>query len=145
MTSLPDFVKLAEAYGHVGILVEKPEDVEPALVLTGEMALRLVKGLGSSEVRAGGSWLVHPTRWCRYDRPWGALREPGDSHLIGTIWVHYGCPTRADLTITRIVVTERGRAHGWSVSDLRDDLLRFLGRVDLDGPTREPGDDACFT
>ncbi|PIV88271.1 MAG: acetolactate synthase, large subunit, biosynthetic type [Hydrogenophilales bacterium CG17_big_fil_post_rev_8_21_14_2_50_63_12] len=31
MTSLPDFVKLAEAYGHVGIRVEKPEDVEPAL------------------------------------------------------------------------------------------------------------------
>jgi len=31
MTSLPDFVKLAEAYGHVGITVEKPEDVEPAL------------------------------------------------------------------------------------------------------------------
>jgi acetolactate synthase-1/2/3 large subunit len=27
----PDFVKLAEAYGHVGITVEKPEDVEPAL------------------------------------------------------------------------------------------------------------------
>ncbi len=31
MTSLPDFVKLAEAYGHIGITVEKPEDVEPAL------------------------------------------------------------------------------------------------------------------
>ena len=31
MTSLPDFVKLAEAYGHVGLLVEKPEDVETAL------------------------------------------------------------------------------------------------------------------
>ena len=31
MDALPDFVKLAEAYGHVGILVEKPEDVEPAL------------------------------------------------------------------------------------------------------------------
>jgi acetolactate synthase-1/2/3 large subunit len=31
MTSLPDFVKLAEAYGHVGIRVDKPEDVEPAL------------------------------------------------------------------------------------------------------------------
>ncbi|MQY51686.1 acetolactate synthase 3 catalytic subunit [Rhodocyclus tenuis] len=31
MDSLPDFVKLAEAYGHVGIRVEKPEDVEPAL------------------------------------------------------------------------------------------------------------------
>lgn len=31
MNSLPDFVKLAEAYGHVGITVDKPEDVEPAL------------------------------------------------------------------------------------------------------------------
>jgi acetolactate synthase-1/2/3 large subunit len=31
MDSLPDFVKLAEAYGHVGIRVDKPEDVEPAL------------------------------------------------------------------------------------------------------------------
>jgi len=31
MDALPDFVKLAEAYGHVGLLVEKPADVEPAL------------------------------------------------------------------------------------------------------------------
>ncbi len=31
MDSLPDFVKLAEAYGHVGIRVERPEDVEAAL------------------------------------------------------------------------------------------------------------------
>jgi acetolactate synthase-1/2/3 large subunit len=31
MDSLPDFVKLAEAYGHVGMLIERPQDVEPAL------------------------------------------------------------------------------------------------------------------
>jgi acetolactate synthase-1/2/3 large subunit len=31
MDALPDFVKLAEAYGHVGIRVESPHDVEPAL------------------------------------------------------------------------------------------------------------------
>ncbi len=31
MDSIPDFVKLAEAYGHVGIRVEKPEEVVPAL------------------------------------------------------------------------------------------------------------------
>ncbi len=31
MDALPDFVKLAEAYGHVGLLVEKPGDVEGAL------------------------------------------------------------------------------------------------------------------
>jgi acetolactate synthase-1/2/3 large subunit len=31
MDALPNFVKLAEAYGHVGLLIEKPRDVEPAL------------------------------------------------------------------------------------------------------------------
>lgn len=29
--ALPDFVALAESYGHIGIKVEKPEDVRPAL------------------------------------------------------------------------------------------------------------------
>ncbi|TAM51617.1 MAG: acetolactate synthase 3 catalytic subunit [Paraburkholderia sp.] len=37
MDALPDFVKLAEAYGHVGIRVDKTADVEPAL----KEALRL--------------------------------------------------------------------------------------------------------
>jgi len=31
MDALPNFVKLAEAYGHVGMLIERHEDVEPAL------------------------------------------------------------------------------------------------------------------
>jgi len=31
MDALPDFVKLAESYGHVGIKVEEPGDVEAAL------------------------------------------------------------------------------------------------------------------
>jgi len=31
MDTIPDFVKLAEAYGHVGMLIENPEDVRPAL------------------------------------------------------------------------------------------------------------------
>jgi len=31
MDALPDFVKLAESYGHVGVRIDKPADVEPAL------------------------------------------------------------------------------------------------------------------
>ena len=31
MDALPDFVKLAEAYGHVGLKIERPSEVEPAL------------------------------------------------------------------------------------------------------------------
>lgn len=41
--SLPDFVKLAEAYGHVGIRVTRKEDLEPALKAAfGEYRDRLV-------------------------------------------------------------------------------------------------------
>ena len=40
--ALPDFVKLAEAYGHVGMLIEKPEDVEGALKEAFAMKNRLV-------------------------------------------------------------------------------------------------------
>ncbi len=32
MDALPDFVKLAESYGHMGILVEKESDLKPALI-----------------------------------------------------------------------------------------------------------------
>lgn len=42
MDSLPDFVKLAEAYGHVGMQIHKPADVEPALREAFNMKDRLV-------------------------------------------------------------------------------------------------------
>jgi acetolactate synthase-1/2/3 large subunit len=31
MDTIPDFVKLAEAYGHIGMRIDKPEEVRPAL------------------------------------------------------------------------------------------------------------------
>ncbi len=42
MESLPDFVKLAEAYGHVGMQITKPEDVEGALKEAMKLKDRLV-------------------------------------------------------------------------------------------------------
>lgn len=42
MEALPDFVKLAEAYGHVGMRIEKPGDVEGALKEAMAMKDRLV-------------------------------------------------------------------------------------------------------
>jgi len=42
MDALPDFVKLAEAYGHVGMRIERPEDVEPALKEAFALKERLV-------------------------------------------------------------------------------------------------------
>lgn len=42
MDALPDFVKLAEAYGHVGMKIERPADVEPALREAMKLKERLV-------------------------------------------------------------------------------------------------------
>ncbi|MBQ0784418.1 MAG: acetolactate synthase 3 large subunit [Amphritea sp.] len=42
MKSLPDFVKLAEAYGHVGMKVEKYEDLEAAMTKAFAMKDRMV-------------------------------------------------------------------------------------------------------
>ena len=42
MDALPDFVKLAEAYGHVGMRIERPSDVEGALKEAIAMKNRLV-------------------------------------------------------------------------------------------------------
>jgi len=42
MDALPDFVKLAEAYGHVGMRIEKPSDVEAAMKEAFAMKDRLV-------------------------------------------------------------------------------------------------------
>ena len=42
MESLPDFVKLAESYGHVGIQITRPADVEGALIETMRQKDRLV-------------------------------------------------------------------------------------------------------
>ncbi|GAA0358151.1 acetolactate synthase 3 large subunit [Bowmanella denitrificans] len=42
MDSLPDFVKLAEAYGHVGIRVDKPEELDAAMARCFELKDKLV-------------------------------------------------------------------------------------------------------
>ena len=42
MESLPDFVKLAESYGHVGMQITDPKDVEPALAEAMKLKNKLV-------------------------------------------------------------------------------------------------------
>jgi acetolactate synthase-1/2/3 large subunit len=42
MESLPDFVKLAEAYGHVGMRIERLEDLKPMMAEAFAMKNRLV-------------------------------------------------------------------------------------------------------
>jgi acetolactate synthase-1/2/3 large subunit len=58
MESLPDFVKLAEAYGHVGINISRPEDLEAKLTQALE---ELGKGrLVFVDVNVDGTEHVYP-------------------------------------------------------------------------------------
>ncbi|MCO7263196.1 acetolactate synthase 3 large subunit [Dickeya zeae] len=56
MESLPDFVKLAEAYGHVGITIDTPDELEPKLKAALEQKNRLV----FVDVRVDSSEHVYP-------------------------------------------------------------------------------------
>ena len=65
MESLPDFVKLAESYGHVGFKVDKPSEVEPVLQEAFDLKTNLCS-LISSQIRKKmcGQWFK-PERVCR--------------------------------------------------------------------------------
>lgn len=58
MESLPDFVRLAEAYGHVGMVIDKPEELDEKMA----EALALVRSgrLVFLDVRVDGSEHVYP-------------------------------------------------------------------------------------
>ncbi|TVP90227.1 MAG: acetolactate synthase 3 large subunit [Pseudomonadaceae bacterium] len=56
MESLPDFIKLAESYGHVGIRVEKLEDLKPAM----ERAFASRDQLVFMDIRVDNSEHVYP-------------------------------------------------------------------------------------
>lgn len=66
MDSLPDFVKLAEAYGHVGIRVTKPEELQPAL----ERAFALKDQLVFLDIHIDPKEHVYPMQI-----PGGAMNE----------------------------------------------------------------------
>ncbi|WP_445425938.1 acetolactate synthase 3 large subunit [Alishewanella sp. HL-SH06] len=66
MDSLPDFIKLAEAYGHVGIRVTKPEELEPAL----ERAFALKDQLVFLDIHIDPKEHVYPMQI-----PGGAMNE----------------------------------------------------------------------
>lgn len=66
MDSLPDFVKLAEAYGHVGIRVTKAEELEPAL----ERAFALKDKLVFLDIHVDPTEHVYPMQI-----PGGAMNE----------------------------------------------------------------------
>ncbi len=118
---------------------EPPDDgsvtevIRPAAVVPEEAARTILVELSLRDVRSGGLWQAESSSWRRYDRPFtavgdashGAAEELARPHLIGTIQIAYGTPTKYEITLFRVSVTRYGSELGWTVQSLCDDALGF--------------------
>jgi hypothetical protein len=122
---------MAEAYDE-GVVSEV---IRPAAIIPEESARAVLVELALRDVQNSGIWQSEPSLWSRYDRPWSGHGSPGSAELIGTIQVAYGTPTRYEITIYRVTVTEFGTRAGWTVTSLCDEALGF-GDLALDSCPR---------
>lgn len=114
---------MAEAYDE-GVVSEV---IRPAAVVPEDAARAILVELALRDVQNGGLWQSEPSMWGRYDRPWQGTTNLTGAELIGTIQVAYGTPTKYEITVYRVTVTQFGTKNGWSVSTLTDEALGFGG------------------
>ena len=104
------------------------EVIRPAAILPEGATREVLMQLALNDVRVGGLWQADPAVWRRFDRPWdGEDGGPGSAGLLGTMQVAYGIPTRYEITVFRVTVSELGDAHGWTVTSLCDEALGYGG------------------
>ena len=104
------------------------EVIRPAAILPEQATREVLMQLALNDVRVDGLWQADPAVWRRYDRPWdGEDGGPGDAQLLGTIQVAYGVPTRYEITIFRVTLSELGDRVGWTVTSLCDEALGYGG------------------
>jgi hypothetical protein len=101
------------------------EVIRPAAIVPEAAARAILTGMAHSSVYMDGFWLAEPSRWTRYDRPWVRPGDPGETQRLGTIQVAYGTPTKYEITIFQVAVTQIGADTGVSVQTLCDEALAF--------------------
>ncbi len=100
--------------------------IRPSAILADRDARAVLKELESRDVSRGGVWSASPGLWQRFDRPWdGSNGLKGSSKLVGTVGAVYGSPSKYDITIYRVTVTDHGAANGWTVERICDDALQY--------------------
>jgi hypothetical protein len=138
--SVNDFEMLAaQAYDEFVVT----EVIRPAAVLPETAAREVLVEMALRDVAAGGQWHARPGDWRRYDRPWVGPGDEGGAHLLGSMQVAYGTPTKYEITIYRATITSTGAQQGWTVESLCNEALGFGGltltscpRTDLSPPPR---------
>ncbi|MDP9181834.1 MAG: hypothetical protein M3P04_03515 [Actinomycetota bacterium] len=127
-------------------MAETSAVIRPSAVLTEVLANKILKELETQDVSKGGIWSANVGLWQRYDHAWDG---PGGTHgtakLIGSIGAVYGTPSKYDITIYRVTVTEHGTKLGWTVDGLCDDALKWVDltlatcpRTELAGVAKDP-------
>ncbi len=127
-------------------MADTTEVIRPSAVLDAKLATQIVRELESRDVSRGGLWSATPGLWQRYDHPWDG---PGGTHgtakLVGSIGAIYGSPSKYDITIYRVTVTQHGLTQGWSVTALCDDALQYVDltlatcpRIQMTSASRDP-------
>jgi hypothetical protein len=126
-----------EAYDD-GVVTEV---IRPAAIVPESAARRILVELAVRDVRTGGLWWSEPTTWRRYDGSWETGEDDSDAEVLGSLQIAYGVPTRYDITIYRVTITQAGQRKGYTVSSLCDEALAFGGltletcpRADLQTP-----------
>lgn len=105
---------------------DKTTVIRPSAILHEAAARAVLHELEQRDVSQGGLWNASAGLWQRYDVPWdGEGSGPGRSKVLGTIAAAYGTPTKYDITIFRVTVTDHGQARGWSVERITDDALQY--------------------
>lgn len=100
--------------------------IRPSAILADRDARAVLKELESRDVSRGGVWSANPGMWQRFDRPWdGSSGLKGTSKLVGSIGSIYGSPSKYDITIYRVTVTDHGAVNGWTVDRICDDALQY--------------------
>ena len=108
-------------------MADKTEVIRPSAVLADQLAKEVLRQLETRDVSQGGVWSVSPGLWQRYDHAWdGAGGTHGTAKLVGSIAVIYGSPTKYDITIYRVTVTDHGQRAGWSVESVCNEALQYV-------------------
>src|SRR5919107_1865011 len=103
------------------------EVIRPAAIVPEEAARAVLVELALRDVQNGGVWQSEPQLWSLYDRPWHGYDNPAGAELIGNIQVAYGTPTKYEITLYRVTITQFGHANAWTVELLSDEALGYGG------------------
>lgn len=105
-------------------MAETTTVIRPSAVLTDRVAKVVLDELTRRDVSKGGVWSASVGLWQRYDKAWvNGLR--GEAVLLGNIGTVYGTPSKYDITIYRVTVTDAGAEQGWTVERICDDALQY--------------------